>query len=167
LANPILRKKLDAKEFLVVPGVQDMIAAVMTKKVGFDIVYGSGYWLTASCLGLPDAGLATYTQMVDRMRTVAQTTGAALIADADTGYGGLLNVHHTVRGYEAAGGSFDLDRFRWWKVMGTLAWGVGLAGQAAAHLDGTVRDIVMAASGRRVSEIEWDLLMQIRPAARA
>lgn len=103
MANPILRKKLDAKEFLVVPGVQDMIAAVMTKKVGFDIVYGSGYWLTASCLGLPDAGLATYTQMVDRMRTVAQTTGAALIADADTGYGGLLNVHHTVRGYEAAG----------------------------------------------------------------
>lgn len=103
MANPILRKKLDAGEFIVAPGVQDMIAALMTQRVGFEIIYGTGYWLTASSLGLPDAGIATYTQMVDRMRTVVQTTGAAVIADADTGYGGLLNVHHTVRGYEAAG----------------------------------------------------------------
>ena len=103
MANPILRQKLAAKEFLVIPGVQDMIAATMVNKVGFEIVYGTGYWLTASALGLPDAGIATYTQMVDRMRTVARTTSAALIADADTGYGGLLNVHHTVRGYEEAG----------------------------------------------------------------
>ena len=103
MANPILRQKLDAGEFIVIPGVQDMIATVMTNKVGFDIIYGSGYWLTASSLGLPDAGIATYTQMVDRMRTVARTSRAALIADADTGYGGLLNVHHTVRGYEEAG----------------------------------------------------------------
>ncbi|MBF6354933.1 phosphotransferase family protein [Nocardia higoensis] len=85
----------------------------------------------------------------------------------DKEFGGFADRDAFVRGYEEAGGSFDLDRFRWWKVMGTLAWGVGLAGQAAAHLDGTVRDIVMAASGRRVSEIEWDLLMQIRPDAKA
>jgi 2-methylisocitrate lyase-like PEP mutase family enzyme len=71
--------------------------------VGFPVVYGTGYWLTASALGLPDAGIATYTQMVDRMATLVRCSGAAVIADADTGYGGLLNVHHTVRGYEAAG----------------------------------------------------------------
>ncbi|WP_067544992.1 phosphotransferase family protein [Nocardia crassostreae] len=82
-------------------------------------------------------------------------------------FGGFADRTTFVRGYESTGGVFDLDRFRWWKVMGTLAWGVGLASQAAAHLDGTVRDIVMAASGRRVSEIEWDLLMQIRPDAKA
>jgi len=103
MANPILRQKLAAGEFIVIPGVQDMIATVMTTKVGFDVIYGSGYWLTASSLGLPDAGIATYTQMVDRMRTITRTSKAALIADADTGYGGLLNVHHTVRGYEEAG----------------------------------------------------------------
>lgn len=103
MANPILRNKLDQGEFLVIPGVQDMIAAVMTNKVGFDIVYGSGYWLTASSLGLPDAGIASYTQMLDRMATLVKTSNAAVIADGDTGYGGLLNVHHTVRGYEAAG----------------------------------------------------------------
>ena len=81
----------------------------------------------------------------------------------DKEFGGFADRNTFVRAYEDAGGRFDVDRFRWWKVMGTLYGGVGLAQQAAAHLDGTVRDIVMAASGRRVSEIEWDLLMQIRP----
>lgn len=103
MLDPRLRRKLDSGEFFVVPGVQDMISAVIADKVGFDVVYGSGYWLTASAYGLPDAGIATYTQMLDRMATVARTSKAALIADADTGYGGLLNVHHTVKGYEAAG----------------------------------------------------------------
>ncbi|MBF6331045.1 phosphotransferase family protein [Nocardia transvalensis] len=77
-------------------------------------------------------------------------------------FGGFGGRDPFVHGYEQVGGSFDPDRFRWWKVLCTLGWGVGLAGQAAAHLDGSVRDIVMAASGRRVSEIEWDLLMQTR-----
>lgn len=103
MANPAFREKLEAGAFFCVPGVQDMLAAVIANKVGFDLVYGSGFWLTASAHGLPDAGIATYTQMVERMRTLAATSNAAVIADADTGYGGLLNVHHTVRGYEAAG----------------------------------------------------------------
>ncbi len=98
-----LHEKLAARQFFVVPGVQDMIAAVMADRVGFDILYGSGYWLTASAYGLPDAGIVTYTQMLDRMATIRRTSKAALIADADTGFGGLLNVHHTVKGYEAAG----------------------------------------------------------------
>jgi len=97
-----LRERL-AAGFLSVPGCQDMIAAVIAKKVGFEVLYGSGYWLTASALGLPDAGIASYTQMLDRMATLVNTTGLAVIADADTGFGGLLNVHHTVRGYEEAG----------------------------------------------------------------
>ncbi len=103
MANPVLRAKLAEGAFFVVPGIQDMIAAVVADKVGFDIVYGTGFWLTASAYGLPDAGIASYSQMVDRMATLARTTKAAVIADADTGYGGLLNVHHTVRGYEEAG----------------------------------------------------------------
>lgn len=98
-----LRQTLNKREFFVAPGLQDMITALVANKVGFDFVYGSGYWMTASAYGLPDAGIATYSQMVDRMRTLAQVSNASLIADADTGYGGLLNVHHTVRGYEAAG----------------------------------------------------------------
>lgn len=103
MANPIFKQMLDKGEFFVVPGMQDMIATAVANKVGFPIVYGTGYWLTASSLGLPDAGIASYTQMLDRMATLVQTSNAAVIADADTGYGGLLNVAHTVKGYERAG----------------------------------------------------------------
>lgn len=103
MADTRLRDKLATKQFFVVPGVQDMITAAMVDRVGFDVVYGSGYWLTASAYGLPDAGLVSYNQMLDRMQTVRKSCSAALIADADTGFGGLLNVDHTVRGYEAAG----------------------------------------------------------------
>lgn len=103
MLDPRLRDKLARGTFFVVPGVHDMIATVVADRVGFDVVYGTGYWLTASAYGLPDAGIATYSQMVDRMATVKRSSKAALIADADTGFGGLLNVHHTVKGYEAAG----------------------------------------------------------------
>jgi len=103
MANNQLRDKLATGKFFTVPGIQDMITAVIAGRVGFDVLYGTGYWMTASCYGLPDAGIVTYTQMLDRMATLARVTKSAVIADADTGYGGLLNVHHTVRGYEEAG----------------------------------------------------------------
>ncbi len=103
MAKRSLRAAIEAGEFIMAPGIHDMIAAVVSNEIGFDFVYGTGYWLTASALGLPDAGIASYTQMLDRMATLTRTVNASVIADADTGYGGLLNVHHTVRGYEAAG----------------------------------------------------------------
>lgn len=98
-----LKAALASGEFIAAPGVHDMIAATIANKVGFDFVYASGYWLTASAYGIPDAGIVTYTQMVDRVATLARVCNAGVIADADTGFGGLLNVHHTVRGYEEAG----------------------------------------------------------------
>jgi 2-methylisocitrate lyase-like PEP mutase family enzyme len=103
MASSLLREKLDRNEFFFAPGIQDMITAVIAKKVGLDVVYASGYWLTASAYGLPDAGIATFTQMLDRVATLVRSSSAAVIADADTGFGGLLNVQHTVRGYEEAG----------------------------------------------------------------
>ena len=103
MARCSIRQKLENKEFFVAPGAHDMMSALMLNRVGFDVAYASGYWLTASAYGIPDVGIATYTQMLDRVGMLAKTADAALIADADTGYGGLLNVHHTVRGYEVAG----------------------------------------------------------------
>lgn len=81
----------------------------------------------------------------------------------DREIGGLAGRQPFVSGYTAAGGDFDEQRFQWWKVFGTLKWALGLAGQAAGHLDGSFRSIVMAASGRRVPEMEWDLLMLTKP----
>lgn len=101
--RPSLRAAIESGVFVAAPGIHDMITAVIAKKIGFDFVYASGYWMTASAYGLPDAGIATYSQMLDRVSTLVRTAGASVIADADTGYGGLLNVHHTVRGYEEAG----------------------------------------------------------------
>jgi 2-methylisocitrate lyase-like PEP mutase family enzyme len=103
MAQPILRKMLAERRFVTAPGIQDMIAAVVAAQFDFEVVYGSGYWLTASAHGLPDAGIASVTQMTDRMATLVGCSKAAVIADGDTGFGGLLNVHHTVRAYEAAG----------------------------------------------------------------
>jgi 2-methylisocitrate lyase-like PEP mutase family enzyme len=103
MKKPSLRSALESGQFVVAPGIQDMIAAVVCNKVGFDFVYSSGYWGTASAEGIPDAGITTYTEMLARVETLCRTADASVIADADTGYGGLVNVDHAVRGYERAG----------------------------------------------------------------
>ena len=101
-----LRDVLNARprdRVIAAPGVYDMVSLRMASRMGFDALYMTGYGTVASHLGLPDAGLASYAEMVERVEVMAQAAGAPLIADGDTGYGGLLNVRHTVRGYERAG----------------------------------------------------------------
>jgi len=95
--------RLARKELISAPGVYDLISAKLADRMGFDALYMTGYGVVASHLGLPDAGLATYTEMVGRVTQLAAMTATPLCADGDTGYGGLLNVQHTVRGYENAG----------------------------------------------------------------
>ncbi|MGM0584378.1 MAG: isocitrate lyase/PEP mutase family protein [Pseudomonadota bacterium] len=92
-----------SKGFFPAPGVFDGISARVADALAPSALYMTGYGTVASYLGLPDAGLATYSDMVGRAARIAQITQAPLIADGDTGYGGLLNVQHTVRGYEQAG----------------------------------------------------------------
>jgi 2,3-dimethylmalate lyase len=88
---------------IAAPGVYDMVSLRMAATMGFDALYMTGYGAVASHLGLPDAGLASYADMVGRVEAMARIAGSPLIADGDTGYGGLLNVRHTVQGYERAG----------------------------------------------------------------
>jgi len=88
---------------VVAPGVFEMISAKMADRLGFDALYMTGYGTVASHLGLPDAGLASYADMANRVQQFASITTTPMICDGDTGYGGLLNVMHTVRGYENAG----------------------------------------------------------------
>jgi 2,3-dimethylmalate lyase len=98
-----LRSVLAAGEFVLAPGVFEMFSARIADRMGFKALYLTGYGVSASHLGLADVGLVTYRDMVERARAIAQGTKTPLIADADTGFGGLLNVRETVRGYEAAG----------------------------------------------------------------
>ena len=98
-----LRARLAEKGLITAPGVYDMISARIADRMGFPALYMTGFGVVASHLGLPDAGLATYSDMVGRVNQICTIAGTPLIADADTGYGGLLNVAHTVRGYSKAG----------------------------------------------------------------
>jgi 2,3-dimethylmalate lyase len=98
-----LRRRLQQPGLITAPGVHDMVSLRMADRLGFDALYMTGFGTVASHLGLPDAGLASYTDMVGRVRQMATLATTPLIADGDTGYGGLLNVAHTVQGYEAAG----------------------------------------------------------------
>jgi 2,3-dimethylmalate lyase len=98
-----LKTALAAGPLITAPGVYDMISAKIADGLGFDALYMTGFGVAASHLGVPDAGLATYTDMVGRAAQICQGTSTPVICDADTGFGGLLNVERTVRGYEAAG----------------------------------------------------------------
>jgi 2-methylisocitrate lyase-like PEP mutase family enzyme len=98
-----LRARLAAPGLITAPGVYDMISARIADRMGFPALYMTGFGVVASHLGLPDAGLATYSDMVGRVSQICTIAQTPLIADADTGYGGLLNVAHTVRGYSKAG----------------------------------------------------------------
>jgi aminoglycoside phosphotransferase (APT) family kinase protein len=76
--------------------------------------------------------------------------------------GGFGDVDELVAAYESAPGSpgtVDRDALAWWEAMGTLKWGVMCMLQAATHLSGTVRSVELAAIGRRVCEVEHDLLL--------
>ena len=95
--------RLRQGEYMTLPGVFDLISARVADRMAFPGLYMTGYGVAASSLGLPDAGLASYTEMVNCVAKIAQGTVTPLIADGDTGYGGLLNVEYTVRGYERAG----------------------------------------------------------------
>jgi len=103
MPNPALKAAFDAGKFIVAPGVFDGISTLVADRMGFDCLYVTGFGTVASHLGVADAGIATYTDMVSRVGRFAQLAKTPVIADADTGYGGLLNVRHTVMGYEAAG----------------------------------------------------------------
>ena len=98
-----LAQRMKKKELIVAPGIFELVSAKIADRMGFECLYVTGYGLVASHLGLPDAGLATYSDMVGRVAQIGKMTETPFIADADTGYGGLLNVQHTVRGYEEAG----------------------------------------------------------------
>src|ERR1700751_2282689 len=103
-ARQRLKDLLDKRELIIAPGVFDGISAQLTKRTGHVAAYMTGAGVAAAGFGLPDIGLVTATEMADRVRMIAGALGdVPLIADADTGYGGPMNVVRTVRSYDAAG----------------------------------------------------------------
>jgi methylisocitrate lyase len=99
-----LRELLAENKIIVAPGAYDAWSAKLIAKSGFRAVYMTGYGVSASVLGKPDIGLITLTEMATAAKNIVDAAGGIpVIADADNGYGGNLNVMRTVQEYERAG----------------------------------------------------------------
>lgn len=85
------------------PGASDALTAKLVEQAGFPAVYMTGFGATATTLGLPDIGLMTGSEMVDHARRMVRATRLPVIADADTGYGGVTNLLRTVEDFIQAG----------------------------------------------------------------
>ena len=83
-------------KFIVAPGCYDVISARIAELHGFEAVYMSGLAVTASLLAKPDLELLGMAEMVNQAALINSAVDIPVIADADTGYGGLANVQRTV-----------------------------------------------------------------------
>jgi len=97
------RQLLKQPGIIQAPGSYDCLTAKLIQQAGFPAVYMTGAGTSVAQLGYPDLGLATMTDMIANAASIADILDVPLIADADTGYGGILNVRRTVRQYERAG----------------------------------------------------------------
>lgn len=97
-----LRRRLDSGEFLRFPGSLNPLSARLIERKGFDGVYISGGVIAAE-LGVPDIGITTLTEVTDRGAQVSRVTDLPTIIDADTGFGGTVNIARTVQAIEDAG----------------------------------------------------------------
>ena len=97
------RQLLNQPGIIQAPGAYDCLTAKLIQQAGFPAVYMTGAGTSVAQLGYPDLGLATMTDMIANAGSIADILDVPLIADADTGYGGILNVRRTIRQYERAG----------------------------------------------------------------
>ena len=97
------KELLQAPGIIAAPGAYDCLTAAIIQQAGFPAVYMTGAGTSVARLGKPDLALASMTEMVSNAADIAQAVDVPVIADADTGYGGVLNVARTVRQYERAG----------------------------------------------------------------
>ena len=139
-ATLVLKARLTKPEIVAAPGAPDSLTARLVQQTGFDAVYMTGLGATAVRLGTPDLGLLTQTEMADHARNMVRAVDIPVIADADTGYGGPLNICRTVEEYlQANVAAFHLEDQAAPKRCGQMA-GIRLtpADEAALRLKAAV-----------------------------
>jgi len=99
----LVRQLLDQHGQLVMPGVYDALSAKIAARAGFEVVFITGYSLSATLLGEPDFGLLTQTEVVNAATRICSVIDTPVIVDADTGYGNAVNVIRTVEELTRAG----------------------------------------------------------------
>jgi 2-methylisocitrate lyase-like PEP mutase family enzyme len=99
----LVRRYLSEKGQLVMPGVFDALSAKIAARAGFEVIFITGYSLSATLLGEPDFGLLTQTEVVTAAQRICSVVNTPVIVDADTGYGNAINVIRTVHDLIRAG----------------------------------------------------------------
>ena len=99
----LVRRHLSEKGQLIMPGVFDALSAKIASRAGFEVIFITGYSLSATLLGEPDFGLLTQTEVVSAAERICSVTDTPVIVDADTGYGNAINVIRTVQDLSRAG----------------------------------------------------------------
>ena len=116
-----LSSLIKSKKPLVIPGVYDAIGAKIAEKVGFDVMFQTGYGTSATLFGMPDYGFIGATETVDNARRISNAISVPLIVDSDTGYGNALSVWKLVKELESAGAAgIFLEDQKWPKRCGHM-----------------------------------------------
>src|SRR5258706_168052 len=92
-----IREVLKEKGVLVMPGVYDCLSAKIAARAGFEVIFITGYSVSATYLGEPDFGLLTQTELLGASRRICSVTDLPVIVDSDTGYGNAVNIIRTVK----------------------------------------------------------------------
>jgi len=138
-----LKKMIAGPDLAVLPGVADALNARLVAAEGFNGIYMTGAGTSANRLGMPDVGLLTMNEMADNASRIADASGLPLLADADTGWGGPLNVRRTVQLYERSGvAGLHIEDQEWPKRCGHLA------GKAVISTEDMVQKIKAAVDAR-------------------
>ncbi|HUF42345.1 MAG TPA: isocitrate lyase/PEP mutase family protein, partial [Verrucomicrobiae bacterium] len=99
----LIKRALNSRGQLIMPGVYDALSAKIAARAGFDVIFITGYSLSATLLGEPDFGLLTQTEVVAAAQRICSVVETPVIVDADTGYGNAVNVVRTVQDLIRAG----------------------------------------------------------------
>ena len=114
-----LKKLLDQKEIVVMPGCYDALSAKLIEREGINVGFMSGFAVSSTRLGMPDAGLISFSEMAEQVRNICNVTSIPIIFDGDTGYGNAVNVYRTVRGFADAGAAaIMIEDQKWPKKCG-------------------------------------------------
>lgn len=117
--NARLKAQLMGQQLVMAPGCFDCLTAKLVANAGFSAGYITGSGLSMSALGAPDIGAISFGEILERVMRIADSVDIPLICDADTGYGGPINVIRTVKDLERAGVSaVQIEDQAWPKKCG-------------------------------------------------
>ena len=114
-----LKNLLDQKGIVVMPGCYDALSAKLIEREELNVGFMSGFAVSSTRLGMPDTGLISFSEMAEQVRNICNVTSIPIIFDGDTGYGNVVNIYRTVRGFADAGAAaIMIEDQKWPKKCG-------------------------------------------------